>query len=62
MAIEWRVDIYFHIHINPQQVNNGKEVTDGLVIFAELLSTFKHGLSRVLVLVICMGYGIVKPR
>lgn len=45
-----------------QQVNNGKEVTDGLVIFAELLSTFKHGLSRVLVLVICMGYGIVKPR
>jgi len=45
-----------------QTVNNGHEVSDGLVVFAELLSTFKHGLSRILVLIICMGYGIVKPR
>ncbi|KAL5270127.1 hypothetical protein ACHWQZ_G001003 [Mnemiopsis leidyi] len=45
-----------------QTVNNGQEVSDSLVVFAELLSTFKHGLSRILVLIICMGYGIVKPR
>ena len=44
------------------QVNNGYRVADALVVFGELLSTFKHGLSRVLVLVICMGFGIVKPK
>lgn len=45
-----------------QAVNNGHEVTDALVVFSEILSTLKHGLSRMLILVICMGYGIVKPR
>lgn len=34
----------------------------GAVIFAELLSALKRSLARILVLIVSLGYGIVKPR
>jgi hypothetical protein len=34
---------------------------DGVVVFSTLLSAFKLTVSRVLVLVVAMGYGVVKP-
>ncbi|XP_056151418.1 transmembrane protein 87A-like [Lampris incognitus] len=34
----------------------------GALIFAELLSALKRSLARVLVLIVSLGYGIVKPR
>ncbi|XP_030642030.1 transmembrane protein 87A [Chanos chanos] len=34
----------------------------GAVIFAELLSALKRSLARVLIVIVSLGYGIVKPR
>ncbi|XP_054913254.1 transmembrane protein 87A-like isoform X2 [Poeciliopsis prolifica] len=34
----------------------------GAVIFAELLSALKRSLARILVLIVSLGYGIVRPR
>ncbi|XP_004082823.2 transmembrane protein 87A [Oryzias latipes] len=34
----------------------------GAVVFAELLSALKRSLARILVLIVSLGYGIVKPR
>ncbi|KAG7466101.1 hypothetical protein MATL_G00161320 [Megalops atlanticus] len=34
----------------------------GALIFAELLSALKRSLARILVLIVSLGYGIVKPR
>jgi len=53
------MSVYFSKY---ETVNNGQTVSDSIVICAEIISAFKHALSRVLVLIICMGYGIVKPR
>uniref|UniRef100_A0A3Q2VB62 GOST seven transmembrane domain-containing protein n=1 Tax=Haplochromis burtoni TaxID=8153 RepID=A0A3Q2VB62_HAPBU len=36
--------------------------TVGLLIFAELVSAFKRTLARLLVIIVSLGYGIVKPR
>ncbi|KAG9336794.1 hypothetical protein JZ751_003142 [Albula glossodonta] len=38
------------------------EYNEGAVIFAELLSALKRSLARILVLIVSLGYGIVKPR
>uniref|UniRef100_A0A3Q0T2L6 GOST seven transmembrane domain-containing protein n=1 Tax=Amphilophus citrinellus TaxID=61819 RepID=A0A3Q0T2L6_AMPCI len=35
---------------------------DGLLIFAELVSALKRTLARLLVIIVSLGYGIVKPR
>uniref|UniRef100_A0A1A8KGY6 Transmembrane protein 87A n=1 Tax=Nothobranchius kuhntae TaxID=321403 RepID=A0A1A8KGY6_NOTKU len=34
----------------------------GAVVFAELLSALKRSLARILVLIVSLGYGIVRPR
>uniref|UniRef100_A0A3P8T764 GOST seven transmembrane domain-containing protein n=1 Tax=Amphiprion percula TaxID=161767 RepID=A0A3P8T764_AMPPE len=34
----------------------------GLLIFAELISALKRTLARLLVIIVSLGYGIVKPR
>ncbi|XP_022332108.2 transmembrane protein 87A-like [Crassostrea virginica] len=34
----------------------------GAVIFAELVSCFKRALSRILIIIVSLGFGIVKPR
>uniref|UniRef100_A0A3B5M657 GOST seven transmembrane domain-containing protein n=1 Tax=Xiphophorus couchianus TaxID=32473 RepID=A0A3B5M657_9TELE len=34
----------------------------GLLIFAELLSALKRTLARLLVIIVSLGYGIIKPR
>uniref|UniRef100_A0A3Q3FHH7 GOST seven transmembrane domain-containing protein n=1 Tax=Labrus bergylta TaxID=56723 RepID=A0A3Q3FHH7_9LABR len=34
----------------------------GLLIFAELVSALKRTLARLLVIIVSLGYGIVKPR
>jgi hypothetical protein len=44
-----------------QSINhNGKE--NGLLYFAEIVSCMKRALARVLVIIVSMGFGIVKPR
>ncbi|XP_045165634.2 transmembrane protein 87A-like [Mercenaria mercenaria] len=42
--------------------NNGKSVTEGTVIFAEVVSSLKRALARMLVIIVSVGFGIVKPR
>uniref|UniRef100_A0A8C9WPR2 GOST seven transmembrane domain-containing protein n=1 Tax=Sander lucioperca TaxID=283035 RepID=A0A8C9WPR2_SANLU len=34
----------------------------GLLIFAELVSALKRTLARLLVIIVSLGYGIIKPR
>uniref|UniRef100_A0A3B3RZH8 Transmembrane protein 87B n=1 Tax=Paramormyrops kingsleyae TaxID=1676925 RepID=A0A3B3RZH8_9TELE len=36
--------------------------SQGLLIFAELLSALKRSLARLLVIIVSLGYGIIKPR
>ncbi|XP_068194507.1 transmembrane protein 87A-like [Antennarius striatus] len=38
------------------------DYVQGAVIFAELLSALKRSLARILVLIVSLGYGIVRPR
>ncbi|XP_064169416.1 transmembrane protein 87A-like isoform X2 [Anguilla rostrata] len=45
-----------------QSIRYRGEYVQGAVIFAELLSDLKRALARVLVLIVSLGYGIVKPR
>ncbi|KAJ8289633.1 hypothetical protein GJAV_G00003550 [Gymnothorax javanicus] len=45
-----------------QSIRYRGEYVQGAVIFAELLSDLKRSLARVLVLIVSLGYGIVKPR
>eukprot|EP00794_Sanderia_malayensis_P017406 gene17406-19149_t len=45
-----------------QNVNITGEESNGLVIFAELVSCLKRTLARILVIIVSMGFGIVKPR
>ncbi|CDQ92394.1 unnamed protein product [Oncorhynchus mykiss] len=37
-------------------------LSPGLLIFAELISALKRTLARLLVIIVSLGYGIVKPR
>lgn len=45
-----------------QNINNTGLSTQGLLIFAELTSAVKRTLARLLVIIVSLGYGIVKPR
>ncbi|XP_026161317.1 transmembrane protein 87A [Mastacembelus armatus] len=45
-----------------QNIRYKGDYIQGAVIFAELLSALKRSLARILVLIVSLGYGIVKPR
>ncbi|XP_008312164.1 transmembrane protein 87A isoform X3 [Cynoglossus semilaevis] len=45
-----------------QNIRYKGDYVRGAVIFAELLSALKRSLARILVLIVSLGYGIVKPR
>ncbi|XP_053701100.1 transmembrane protein 87A-like isoform X1 [Synchiropus splendidus] len=45
-----------------QSIRYKGDYVQGAVIFAELLSAVKRSLARILVLIVSLGYGIVKPR
>ncbi|XP_033031356.1 transmembrane protein 87B isoform X2 [Trachypithecus francoisi] len=45
-----------------QNISNTGLSTQGLLIFAELISAMKRTLARLLVIIVSLGYGIVKPR
>ncbi|XP_048456121.1 transmembrane protein 87A isoform X2 [Rhincodon typus] len=45
-----------------QSIRYKGQSVQGAVIFAELLSALKRSLARVLVILVSLGYGIVKPR
>ncbi|XP_051772692.1 LOW QUALITY PROTEIN: transmembrane protein 87A [Ctenopharyngodon idella] len=45
-----------------QNTNNVGSASQGLLIFAELISALKRTLARLLVIIVSLGYGIVKPR
>ncbi|XP_012714663.2 transmembrane protein 87A isoform X2 [Fundulus heteroclitus] len=45
-----------------ENTNAVGSATPGLLIFAELVSALKRTLSRLLVIIVSLGYGIIKPR
>ncbi|XP_065152253.1 transmembrane protein 87A [Paramisgurnus dabryanus] len=45
-----------------QNTNSVGSASQGLLIFAELVSALKRTLARLLVIIVSLGYGIVKPR
>ncbi|KAL7636115.1 UNVERIFIED_CONTAM: hypothetical protein RMT77_013934 [Armadillidium vulgare] len=45
-----------------ESVNNRGVSVPGLIVFAELVSCAKRTLSRMLVIIVSFGFGIVKPR
>nr|KAF6267058.1 transmembrane protein 87B [Myotis myotis] len=45
-----------------QNINSTGLSTQSLLIFAELISAIKRTLARLLVIIMSLGYGIVKPR
>ncbi|XP_042189009.1 transmembrane protein 87A isoform X2 [Callorhinchus milii] len=45
-----------------QNVNTSGISAQGLLVFAELISAVKRTLARLLVIIVSLGYGIVKPR
>ncbi|XP_034531717.1 transmembrane protein 87A-like [Notolabrus celidotus] len=45
-----------------QSIRYKGDYIQGAVIFAELLSALKRSLARILVLIVSLGYGIVRPR
>ncbi|XP_005993602.1 transmembrane protein 87A [Latimeria chalumnae] len=45
-----------------QNINASGLSSQGLLIFAELISAFKRTIARLLVIIVSLGYGIVKPR
>ncbi|KAM6177950.1 transmembrane protein 87B [Rhynchocyon petersi] len=45
-----------------QNINSTGLSTQGLLLFAELISAVKRTLARLLVIIVSLGYGIVKPR
>ncbi|XP_023377681.1 transmembrane protein 87B [Pteropus vampyrus] len=45
-----------------QNINSTGLSTQGLLILAELISATKRTLARLLVIIVSLGYGIVKPR
>ncbi|XP_059505304.1 transmembrane protein 87A-like isoform X4 [Stegostoma tigrinum] len=50
------------VKIVPAEEDHLSLAMQGAVIFAELLSALKRSLARVLVILVSLGYGIVKPR
>lgn len=49
-------------YLEYSSVNNTGVSVKGAILFAELVSCVKRSLSRILVLIVSLGYGIVKPR
>ncbi|KAL2099304.1 hypothetical protein ACEWY4_005784 [Coilia grayii] len=45
-----------------QSIRYNGDYVQGAVIFAELLSALKRSLARILMLIVSLGYGIVRPR
>jgi len=45
-----------------QNINSTGQATEGLIIAAELVSALKRTLARMLVIIVSLGFGIVKPR
>ncbi|GMT36853.1 hypothetical protein PFISCL1PPCAC_28150 [Pristionchus fissidentatus] len=45
-----------------QAMNNTGESVDGLIQMAEIVSCAKRTMSRVLIIIVSVGYGVVKPR
>ncbi|XP_028848517.1 transmembrane protein 87A-like isoform X2 [Denticeps clupeoides] len=45
-----------------QSIRYQGDYVKGAVIFAELLSALKRSLARILVIIVSLGYGIIKPR
>jgi hypothetical protein len=45
-----------------QSINTTGQSVKGAVLFAELLSCLKRTLARMLVIIVSLGFGIVKPR
>jgi len=45
-----------------QNINNGGKATEGLILAAEVVSCGKRTLARMLVIIVSLGFGIVKPR
>jgi hypothetical protein len=45
-----------------QNINNSGEATEGLILVAEVVSCGKRTLARMLVIIVSLGFGIVKPR
>jgi len=45
-----------------QNINNSGQATEGLILAAEVVSCGKRTLARMLVIIVSLGFGIVKPR
>lgn len=45
-----------------QNINNSGQATEGLILAAEVVSSGKRTLARMLVIIVSLGFGIVKPR
>jgi len=45
-----------------QNINNSGQATEGLILAAEVVSCAKRTLARMLVIIVSLGFGIVKPR
>lgn len=45
-----------------QNINNAGTSTRGLILAAEIVSCAKRTLARMLVIIVSLGFGIVKPR
>jgi len=45
-----------------QNINNSGKATEGLILAAEVVSCAKRTLARMLVIIVSLGFGIVKPR
>lgn len=45
-----------------QNINSTGQATKGLIMTAEIVSCAKRTLARMLVIIVSLGYGIVKPR
>merc|ERR1719348_846035 len=43
-------------------INNSGRATEGLILSAEIVSCAKRTLARMLVIIVSLGFGIVKPR
>jgi hypothetical protein len=43
-------------------MNDAGESVEGLIEFAELISCFKRTVAHVLIIIVSVGYGVVKPR
>jgi len=45
-----------------QNIHNSGKTTQSLILAAEIVSCAKRSIARILVIIVSMGYGIVKPR